>query len=67
MLLCQMARFYVGKYTAPIHITSSSFKNTNYKDAIKPHRNGQNSGLPMYNSSRYIFIWLNNFTSQPQE
>ena len=55
MLLCQMARFYVGKYTAPIHITSSSFKHTNYKDAIKPHRNGQNSGLPMYNFNVGIF------------
>ena len=50
MILCQMAR-YVGKYTAPILITSSSWKHTNYKDTIKPHRNGQNSGLPMYNSS----------------
>ena len=66
MILCQMAR-YVGKYTALILITSSSCKHTNYKDTIKPHRNGQISGLPMYNSSAYIFILLNNFTSQPQE
>ena len=66
MILCQMAR-YVGKYTALILITSSSCKHTNYKDTIKPHRNGQISGLPMYYSSAYIFVWLNNFTSQPQE
>ena len=66
MILCQMAR-YVGKYTALILITSSSCKHTNYKNTIKPHRNGQNSGLPMYNSSGYVFIWLNDFTLQPQE